>query len=177
MNQNRQLAIAALIMAATLARLVPHPWNFTPIGAIALFGGARFAHKPAAFLVPIAALFLGDLWMGLHPLMPYVYGSFALTVCLGFWVHVQPRLNRIVIASLIGSGLFFLVTNFGVWICLETYPKTSAGLLECYVAGLPLLRNGVLGDLFYAGLLFGGLTLAERRFVSLRTPIPVPTPA
>lgn len=81
------------------------------------------------------------------------------------------------IASLLGSGLFFLVTNFGVWVCLETYPKTSAGLMECYGAGLPFLRNGLLGDLFYAGLLFGGLHLAERRFLSLREPTLVPIPA
>ena len=100
--------------------------------------------------------------------MPFVYGCFALTVCLGFKVRRQPRASRIVIASVLSSTVFFLVTNLSAWACLDTYPKNANGLLECYVAGLPFLRNGLLGDLLYAGVLFGGLALAERRFNSLR---------
>ena len=168
MKNNRYLLLAGMVLAAAAVRLLPHPWNFTPIGAMALFGGAQFASKRAAFLMPLAALFLGDLVLGLHRLMPFVYGCFALTVCLGFWVRRQPRAGRIVIASVVSSTVFFLVTNFSVWAWLSTYPKNAAGLIECYVAGLPFLRNGLLGDLLYAGVLFGGLALAERRFTSLR---------
>jgi hypothetical protein len=168
MKNNRYLILAGMVLAAAAVRLLPHPWNFTPIAAMALFGGAQFASKRTAFLMPLTALFLGDLVLGLHRLMPFVYGCFALTVCLGFWVRRQPRASRIVIASVLSSTVFFLVTNFSAWACLDTYPKNATGLLECYVAGLPFLRNGLLGDLLYAGVLFGGLALAERRFNSLR---------
>ena len=177
MNNNRYLVLAGMVLAAAAARLLPHPWNFTPIGAMALFGGAQFASKRAAFLLPFSALFLSDLVLGLHRLMPFVYGCFALTVCLGFWVHHQRRADRIVIASLLSSLVFFLVTNFSGWACFETYPKNAVGLFECYVAGLPFLRNGLLGDLFYSGVLFGGLALAEYRFTSLREPGLVPATA
>ena len=177
MKITRYLVLAGMVLAAAAARLLPHPWNFTSIGALALFGGAQFASKRAAFLMPLAALFLGDLVLGLHRLMPFVYGCFALTVCLGFWVRRQPGAGRILAASVVSSTAFFVATNFSVWACFDTYPKNAAGLLECYVAGLPFFRNGLLGDLFYAGVLFGGLALAERRFTSLREPPVVPAAA
>ncbi len=177
MKNNRYLVLIGIVLAAAAARLLPHPWNFTPIGAMALFGGAQFANKRAAFLLPLSALFLGDLVLGLHKLMPFVYGCFALTVCLGFWVRQNRSAGRIVIASLTSAIVFFLVTNFSVWACFDTYPKNVTGLMECYVAGLPFLRNGLLGDLFYAGVLFGGLALAEQKFTSLREPRLVPATA
>ena len=176
-HNTRFLVLAGMVLAAAIARLLRHPWNFTPIGAIALFGGAQFASKHAAFLLPLAALFLGDLFLGLHSLMPYVYGCFAFTVCLGLWVRRNRSAGRIVIASLISSVVFFLVTNFSVWALFDTYPKNTTGLIECYVAGLPFFRNGLLGDLFYSGLLFGGLALAQMRFVALREPQLVPAAA
>ena len=168
MKNPRYLVLTGMILAAALLRILPHPWNFTPIGAMALFGGAQFTDRRRAFLLPLAALFLGDLVLGLHKLMPFVYGCFALTVCLGFWVRRQPRAGRIVIASVISSTVFFLVTNFSVWAVFDTYPRNSAGLIECYIAGLPSFRNGLLGDLFYAAVLFGGLALAEMRFPAVR---------
>lgn len=170
MKNTRYLVLAGMVLAAAAARLLPHPWNFTPIGAMALFGGAQFTSKRAAFLLPLTALFLSDLVLGPHRLMPFVYGCFALTVCLGFWVRRQPRAGRIVIASVVSSTVFFLVTNFSVWAVFDTYSKNAAGLLECYVAGLPFYRNGLLGDLFYSGLLFGALTLAQQQFAVLREP-------
>ena len=168
MKNNRYIVLVGMVLAAAAARILPHPWNFTPIGAMALFGGAQFASKRAAFLLPLSALFLGDLVLGLHKLVPFVYGCFALTVCLGFWVRQNRSASRIVIASLTSAIVFFLVTNFSVWACFDTFPKNVSGLMECYVAGLPFLRNGLIGDLFYAGVLFGGLALAERKFTSLR---------
>jgi hypothetical protein len=168
MKNNRYLVLTGMVLAVAATRLVPHPWNFTPIGAIALFGGAQFASKRAAFLLPLTALFLGDLVLGFHRLTPLIYGCVAITVCLGFWVHHQRRAGRIFIASVFSAIVFFLVTNFGVWLCLDTYPKNASALLQCYLAGLPLLRNSVLGDLFYAAVLFGGLEMAERRFTWLR---------
>jgi len=177
MKNTRYLVLAGMVLAAAAERLLPHPWNFTPIGAMALFGGAQFANKRAAILLPFTALFLSDLVLGLHRLMPFVYGCFALTVCLGFWVQQYRSAGRVAVASVVSSTVFFLVTNFSVWAVFDTYPKNATGLLECYVAGLPFYRNGLLGDLFYAAVLFGSLALAERKFTSLREPSHVPTTA
>jgi hypothetical protein len=174
MKNNRYFVLAGMVLAVAATRLVPHPWNFTPVGAMALFGGAQFASKRAAFLLPLTALFLGDLVIGFHRLTPFVYGCVGFTVCLGFWVHHQRRAGRILIASVVSAMVFFLVTNFGVWACLDSFPKNVGGLVQCYAAGVPLLRNGLLGDLFYAGVLFGGLALAERQFTSLRDPRLIP---
>lgn len=168
MNYTRYATVAGMILVAAGARLLPHPWNFTPVGAMALFGGAHFGSKRVAFLVPLCALSLSQLVLGLHKLMPFVYGSFLLTVCLGFWVRRRPGPKRVVIASVLSSTVFFLVTNFGVWAMLGTFPDNLAGLLECYVVGLPLYGNSLLGDLLYSGVLFGGLALATTRFGCLQ---------
>lgn len=166
----RYRVLFSLIIAAALTRIIPHPWNVTPIGAMALFAGAQFPRRRDAFLLPIAALFLSDLVLGLHSLIPFVYGCFLSTVCLGFWVRRRPGCGRILLTTGLSCLIFFAVTNFAVWACLGTYPKTLPGLMECYLAGLPFLRNSLLGDLAYTGLLFGGLALAERRYVWLREP-------
>jgi hypothetical protein len=134
---------------------------------VALFGGATFADKRAAFLVPLAALCLTDFWFGFSLLTPVVYGSFALIVCLGFWLHGRRSAGRIVAAALCGSILFFILTNLGVWALAPLYPKTLSGLSECYIAAVPFFRNTLAGDLLYSGLLFGGLAMAERRWPSL----------
>lgn len=164
----RHRVLISLILAAAIARIVPHPANVTPIGAMALFAGAQFPQRRFAFLLPVAALFLSDLVLGLHSLMPFVYGCFLITVCLGFWVRRRPSGSRILLATGLSSLVFFAVTNFGNWAFLGTYPKTPSGLMDCYLAGLPFLRNSLLGDLAYTGLLFGGLALAERRYLWLR---------
>lgn len=179
MYRTRFVVLAVLILAAAASRLLPHPPNFTPIAAMALFGGACFASRRTAFLVPFAAMLLsdlaigltrGDLSLGLHPLLPVVYGSFALSVCLGFWLRGARTFARVAGATLAGSILFFVVTNFGVWALGTWYPRTWDGLIACYVAAIPFFRNTLLGDVFYSAVLFGSLTLAERRFPALRGP-------
>ncbi len=177
MNNTRYLTLTGMILAAAGARLLPHPWNFTPIGAIALFAGGHFPRKWEAFLVPLTPLFLTDLLTGLHPLIPWIYACFAVTVCLGIWVGPRPAWWRVALAAGVSSTIFLLVTNFGVWVCLETYPRTVGGLAMCYLAGVPLFRNGLLGDLVYSGLLFGGLRFAEQRFRAVRLSRLVPAAA
>src|SRR4051812_12729427 len=103
MKNTRYLVLTGMVLVGAAMRLLPHPWNVTPVGAIALFGGAQFASKRSAFLLPLTALFLSDLVLGLHRLIPFVYGSFALTVCLGFWVRRQPGACRMAIASVLSS--------------------------------------------------------------------------
>jgi hypothetical protein len=170
MLRPRHEVLLAMILAAAMSRLIPHPFNFAPIGALALFGGAQFADKRAAFLVPGAAMLLSDLCIGLYAHMEWVYCSFALIVCIGFWLRSRRSVRRIAGASLLASSLFFLISNFGVWLHDGLYPKSFAGLLACYVAAIPFFGNTLLGDGFYTLALFGGLALLESRFEILREP-------
>lgn len=153
-----------MVFAGTAARLIPHPPNFSPIAAMALFGGATFASKRAAFLVPLAAMFLSDVVLGFYSITPVVYGSFALITCLGFGVRRRQTVWRLVSASVAAAVLFFATTNFGMWALEDWYPRTMSGLWECYVAAIPFFRNTLLSNLFYSAVLFGGLALAEKRW-------------
>ena len=170
MHRSRSAFLAAMVVAAALSRLIPHPPNATPIGALALFGGATFGSTAAAFLIPLGAMLLSDLILGLHPLLPAVYVAFALTVCLGLALRRRRR-HRVVsiaVATLASALLFFLLTNAADWMRLSMYPKTWNGLLSCYAAALPFLENTLVGDALYAAALFGGLALAELALPGLR---------
>jgi hypothetical protein len=157
-----------LVLVAAATRLVPHPWNLTSITAVALFGGAYFEDRRLAFAVPLGALFVSDLVLGLYSGMAVVYGSFALVVVIGLWLRAHRQPAVIAGAALASSVLFFALTNLGVWAFEPLYPKTWSGLVACYVAALPFFRNSVEGDLLYALILFGGFALLESRFVALR---------
>ncbi len=177
MKKPRLAVLTAMILTAAAARLLPHPPNFTPIAAMALFGGASFADRRLAFAVPLAALLLSDLCLGFYRLLPIVYGSFALIVCIGFWLRTRRRVLPVVVTALAGSFLFFLITNFGVWATGALYPQTWSGLGNCYGAAIPFFRNTLLGDGVFTAMLFGGLALAEKHFPILRAPCtaaPVP---
>jgi len=113
--------------------------------------------------------------LGFHRLVPLVYGSFALIVCLGFWLRTRRTAVPIVCAALAASLLFFIVTNFGVWALGSMYPKTTEGLVACYLAAIPFFGSTLLGDAAYTVLLFGGLALAEKRLPALREALGMPT--
>ena len=172
--------VAVLILLAAASRLLPHWPNFGPVGAMALFGAAAFDRRWLAFVVPFAALYLSDLALNNLVYAQYydgfyagfnlwVYAGFALTILLGFGLLRGRAFSwlRIGGATLAGTLLFFFLTNFGVWLGSAFYPQTGAGLLAAYVAGLPFLLNSAAGNLFFAGLLFGGA-----RYLA-----PRPTPA
>jgi len=163
------LALAIIALAAAL-RIAPHPWNFTPVGAMALFSGAIIRDRRLAFFFPILALFVGDIFIGFHKLMPVVYASFLVSVAIGFWLRDRRTVGRITAATLFGAAQFFLVTNFAVWAFGLSYPPNSAGLFACYMAGIPFFWNTLAGDAVYAALFFGGFALAERLFPALREP-------
>ena len=156
--------VFTMIFAGALMRLIPHWPNFTPIAAIALFGGTFLKRKDLAFLIPVAAMLFSDLIIGFHSTMLPVYLSFIAIV--GFGLILQKRLTLIntFTASLAASVLFFLVTNFASWSSgMMPYPMNAGGLIQAYIAGLPFLFNGVLGDLFYTSVLFGALYFVTSR--------------
>ena len=161
--KSRLLLLTGMIFAAAGMRLLPHPPNFEPIGALALFAGACFDDKRWAFVLPLAAMLLGDAVIGFHAQMPVVYGTFALVVCMGFRLRERRRLLPVAASTLAASTLFFILTNFGVWAFDALYPRTFEGLITCYVAAIPFFGNTLAGNFFYATLLFGGLVLAERK--------------
>ncbi len=134
------LALGMILLAAAL-RIAPHPWNFTPVGAMALFSGAVLRDRRLAFLFPLLTLFLGDIFIGFHKLVPIVYASFLLSVLIGRLLQNRRTILRIGAATLLGSAQFFLVTNFAVWWLLNSYPKSASGLAACYLAGVPFFWN------------------------------------
>ena len=164
----RTLLALVLILLAAALRIAPHPWNFTPVGAMALFSGAVLKDRRLAFLFPLVALFAGDLFIGFHKLIPIVYASFLINVAIGLWLRDRRTVARISLATFLGAIQFFLVTNFAVWQFLRSYPRTPSGLLACYIAGVPFFWNTLAGDAAYAILLFGGYALAERFMPALR---------
>jgi hypothetical protein len=181
----RPLALAALIVLAALTRLLPHPPNFAPITAMAVFGALRFGKWRAAVVAPLAALFLSDLarevlyryglaqeW-GVYRGMWVVYGTTALIAIMCRIAHNTQSSIRIATATLAGSCLFFAATNFAVWAEGSLYPVTAEGLAACYVAAVPFFQNSLLGDFTYSAILFGTWALAEARLPSLR-PAPIP---
>ena len=147
------------IASAIILRLLPHLPNFAPIAAMALFGGT-YLNKKYALLVPIAAMLISDWFIGFYNpwIMASVYGSFIIIGLIGLWLKNHKTVANILGASIFGSIIFFLITNFAVWVVpgkLALYPHTWQGLLDCYIMGLPFLKNTLLGDLFYVGALFG----------------------
>ena len=164
----RTLLALALILLAAALRIAPHPWNFTPVGAMALFSGAVLRDRRLAFFFPLFALFLGDIFIGFHKLMFFVYASFLLNVAIGLWLRDRRTIARITLATLLGAIQFFIVTNFAVWQFLNGFPHTASGLAACYIAGIPFFWNTLAGDAVYAALLFGGYELVERMLPTLR---------
>lgn len=167
--------IALLIFIGVLGRWIPHPYNFTPIAALALFGGSQIRPWYLSFLIPMGALWFSDLvlmnvtyrafysgfsWFG-HT---WVYIGFGLVIGLG------TLLKKITVKNTIGFSLgasliFFLTSNFGVWLGSELYPQNLNGLIACYVAGLPFFGNSILGDLCYTSLFFGSFYWFKERYL------------
>lgn len=175
----RTSTIALIVVAAAAARLLPHPHNVTPLAALALFGSAYFANRWMAFVVPLLALALSNLLLGIYwswsfmawqPHLWVQYLSFALVVGLGFLLRGHASAWKIASVTLASSVVFFIVTNLGEWAFQAWYPKTWEGLSACFIAALPFFRNSLLGDFGFVLLLFGGMHLLERRFAMLRAP-------
>ena len=158
-----KLIIFLIIVLAAVTRLIPHPPNFTPIIALGLFGGAYIKNRSLAVLIPIGAMFLSDLFLGFHGTAYWVYGSLLLVAVLGMMLLNNINIRNCSIAALGGSVLFFLITNFGVWLTSSYYPKNLDGILTCYTLAIPFLANTLAGSLLYTGVMFGGYELLKWR--------------
>lgn len=168
-----------LVAFAVLSRILPHPPNFTAIGAIALFGAAQLKSKWQAFLIPFAALFLSDLFINnivygnyydhfTWQISPFVYAAFALIMVLGFFgLRGRVKTSNVIGGSLVASLIFFLFTNAMSWQLDPMYPKDFSGLMMAYAAGIPFFFSTVAGDLFYCGVLFGGYVWVKENFPQL----------
>lgn len=164
----RFITLCIIVLVAAISRLVPHAPNFTPIAAIALFGGANFNNRWAAFLVPLSAMFLSDLFIGFYGInMMAVYISFALIALIGMFISSNQSIGSVLTAVISSSLLFFVITNFAVWLGNPVYPQNFTGLTECYFAAIPFYKNSLIGDLFYSTILFGGFYFASQRFPAL----------
>lgn len=163
----RFLVLAGMILIAAMTRLIPHPPNFTAIGAMALFGGAYFSRKSLAFAVPLIAMLISDIIIGFHQGMYAVYLSFVLVVMIGMTLKAKKKVGNIFLASVAASVMFFIITNFAQWLSYPLYSKDITGLIACFVAAIPFFHQTLLGDLFFAGVLFGSFELAKMKYPQL----------
>lgn len=172
------MLLIGIILLAALSRLLPHPPNFSPVEAVALFGGAYFARRATAMWVPLLAMLVSDIALGvingglyseyfLSAGFVLVYACIALSTALGFGLRGRVTAGRVGAYSLLGAILFFIVTNFGTWLGSPMYPQTLAGLGAAYVAGIPFFQNTLLGTLFYSTVMFGSFALLRHRHPSL----------
>ena len=163
----RFLVLTGFVFLAALARFIPHPPNFAPIAALALFGGRYFSDKKFAFLIPITAMLITDSVLGFHYLMPAVYLSFSLIVLVGIFQRKWNKTSGIVAGSVVASTLFFIITNFSEWAVGIIYPKTISGLVMCFTAAIPFYFSSLIGDLFYVSVMFISFELLSKRFLVL----------
>ena len=149
--------LVVIVLLLALIRLVPHPPNAVPIAAMALFAGAFFIHRPLAYFMPIAAMFISDLFIGFHTTIGYVYASIVLIVLIGSLLK-RISIVSVGVSALLASIMFFLITNFGAWLHHDMYAQSLNGLLQAYIAGLPFLRNTLIANLIFTYLVFYSLS-------------------
>lgn len=163
------LAIIGLALLGIITRLAPHDPNVTAVGAIALIAGYYFPRR-WAIVAPLIALFASDLMIGLYDwrVMLVVYASFVFMVLAGRLAHTSSTWHAKALALLGGSTIFFLTTNFAVWVLSDWYPYTMSGLIQCYTLALPFFRNSLIGDMGYGVVLFSAVALisSASRFAS-----------
>lgn len=163
MENGKRLWIAMVILCAA-ARLLPHPWNFTPLMAIGLFSGYQASKASTGILVTLCALALSDAVLGFHSGFWFVYAAALVAVLFGRITRDRGGVSAIAAAALGSSLSFFLITNFMVWVTSRMYPMTQAGLVACFTAALPFYQDQAMGDALYTMALFVGYALLRRSF-------------
>jgi len=174
--------LLGLVLIAALSRIIPHPYNFTPLSAIALFGAAHFKKGWQVVFIPILATWLSDLFINnvIYDSPDFVwfyqgfywqYGSYALIALLGIFSFAKVTPLRLIFTSFGAAIIFFLVSNFGVWIGSPIYPPTFSGLMACYAAGIPFFGGTLLGNLFYGVALFGLFHFLEPKLEGIKASV------
>lgn len=156
------LAAFIIVMAGVSAamRFLPHPYNFVPVGALALFSGV-YVRSKWGVIIPVVVMAVTDVFVGWHTLVLFTWGSYVAAGMIGWWVRQRPNALKVLAGSVSGSVVFYLVTNFAVWAFTPLYQKTWAGLVQSYVMAIPFYRNTFLGDLFYVSVFFGLYAMAR----------------
>ncbi len=161
MEANKKTVVAMIALGAC-ARLLPHPWNFTPMVAIGLYAGAKSSKLYTGVIAALAALLLSDLALGFYQGMWYVYAASLISVLFGVLVRRRESVLALVAGAGAASLSFFGATNFMLWATGTLYPHTLNGLAACFAAAVPFYQNQLAGDVFYIAALFGGHALLER---------------
>ncbi len=166
----RFLVITLLIVCAAATRalplLIPHMWNFTAVGALAIFAGAQFSDRRLAFIIPLAAMALSDLFIG-NGFSMLVYAGFVAMVICGVLIRRKTNAGNVVLASVCGAVVFYLITNFALFYPLTLYPHNLQGIAASYIAALPFLNNMVIGNLVYGSILFGSFYFLSKKYPAL----------
>lgn len=165
----RIFAVLCLVVVAALMRFIPHEPNFTPIIALAIFSGAHLKDKKLAFTIPIFAVILSDIFLGFHSLMFFVYLSLIVCVMLGLVICRSVTLKNVILSGLASSLLFFIVTNFGVFLVTDYYPHSFQGLVECYTMAIPFFRNTILSTAIFMAVLFYVYHLLDKKILTHRS--------
>lgn len=172
MQKTQLHSILGLIVLGTVSRLLPHPPNFTAMNAIALFSVCSFGNLGLSLFAVLTTMLFSDFIFGLHSSIAFVYLSFGLMILMGNSLKSKRSILKTTVLLVLSSLLFFIITNFGVWLMDAIYPKTLTGLGLCYLAGIPFLVNNLMGTLVYGGILFGWFAVAERKETLLETAKP-----
>jgi hypothetical protein len=159
------LPAVAIVLFAVLLRLLPHVPNIAPIAAMGIFGG-MYLNKKYALVIPLVALFVSDIFLGFYKGMPFVYGSFLLTGLIGLWLQNHKSVGKVIAGTVLSSLLFFVITNFGVWLQSGMYAHTWVDFVRCYTLALPFLRNTLFGDMLFVGLFVGSYELMSSVLIS-----------
>ena len=149
LNKNNYYVIIGIILLLAMARLFPHPPNFTPILGMAVFSGAIISKRLIAYLIPLAAMFLSDLYLGLHSSIPIIYFSLAVCVLIGTFIKARVTILNSFLSISSGVLVFFLITNFMVWYGSGMYEFSISGLMTCYFMGLPFVQNTFISSILY----------------------------
>ena len=159
-----------LVFLSVAGRLVPHPWNMTPVGAAAIFAGVHIGRR-AAILIPLLSMFIGDMFLGFYsaPLLLSVYLSMSIGGLLAYWTRSERGAWIFIARPIATATLFYLLTNWAVWMFGSMYPHTPQGLLLAYIAGVPFFEHQVLGDVLYVSLFFGFYAWARKYSCAMRT--------
>jgi hypothetical protein len=153
------MEIITLSLITIVSRIVPHLPNVTPVGAVALFSSAKFGTRKSMIILFMSML-MSDMVLGFHSVMWATYGSFMITIIIGRWVQKKYSLPRFLAATLVSSVVFFLITNFAVWLIPHgMYAKNLAGVIHCYGMALPFFRNSLMGDILYGFIFYFGYEL------------------